>query len=43
MSKVAKVYDISRTTLTSWVKHLKTGALDKLKAPAERKKKSRLK
>ena len=42
ISKVAEVYDISRTTLTSWIKHLRNGALDKLKAPSERKKKSRL-
>ncbi len=35
-----KIYDISRTTLTSWIKHLRNEALDKLKAPPERKKKS---
>lgn len=40
ISKVAEVYDISRTTLTSWIKHLRNGALDKLKAPPERKKKT---
>ncbi len=40
ISKVAEVYDISRTTLTSWIKHIRNGALDKLKAPPERKKKS---
>lgn len=42
ISKVAEVYDISRTTLTSWIKHLRNEDLDKLKAPPERKKKSLL-
>jgi transposase len=36
---VAKVYDISRTTLTAWIKHLKNGKLEKLEAPVERKRK----
>ena len=40
ISKVAEVYGISRTTLTSWIKHLKNGSLSKLKAPPERKRKS---
>lgn len=39
---VSKVYDISRTTLTAWIKHLKTGKLEKLEAPAERKRKNKL-
>jgi len=42
ISKVAEVYDISRTTLTNWIKHLRDGAVEKLKAPVERKRKSRL-
>jgi len=42
ISKVAEVYDISRTTLTSWIKHLRNQALERLKAPPERKRKSRL-
>jgi transposase len=40
ISKVSEVYDISRTTLTSWIKHLRNGELEKLKAPASRKRKS---
>lgn len=36
----AKVYDISRTTLTAWIKHLKMGNPDKLLAPPERRRKS---
>jgi transposase len=40
ISAVAKIYDISRTTLTEWIKHLKSGNFDKLKAPPERKRKS---
>ncbi len=42
ISKVAEVYDISRTTLTSWIKHLRNGAIEKLKAPPRRKKHTRL-
>jgi len=42
ISQVAKVYDITRTTLTSWIKHIKNDAIEKLNAPAERKKKNKL-
>lgn len=42
ISQVAKVYDITRTTLTSWVKHIKNNSMEKLNAPTERKKKSKL-
>ena len=37
---VAKVYDISRTTLTEWIKHVKAEQISKLNAPKERKRKS---
>jgi len=40
ITKVAEVYDISRTTLTSWIKHLRSGKLEKLQAPPERRKKT---
>lgn len=40
ITTVAKVYDISRTTLTEWVKHVKAEQLIKLQAPIERKRKS---
>ena len=42
ISKVSEVYDISRVTLTSWTKHLRSGKVDKLLAPPERRKKSKL-
>jgi transposase len=42
ITEVAKIYDISRTTLTSWIKHIKDSRLDKLEAPKERRKKTRL-
>ena len=42
ITQVAKVYDITRTTLTSWIKHIKSNRIDRLNAPAERKKKSKL-
>lgn len=42
ISQVAKVYDITRTTLTSWIKHVKNDTIEKLNAPAERKKKNKL-
>ncbi len=37
---VAKIYDISRTTLTEWIKHIGEENLSKLKAPEERKRNS---
>ncbi len=40
ISKAAEFYEISRTTLTSWVKHLRNKALEKLKAPSERRRKT---
>ena len=42
ISKVAKIYDISRTTLTSWIHHLKSQSIEKLKAPESRKRKTKL-
>jgi len=42
IAEVAKVYDISRGTLTQWIKHIKDSKLDKLKAPPERRKKTKL-
>lgn len=42
ITEVAKIYGISRTTLTSWIKYVKELRLDKLEAPKERKRKSRL-
>ena len=42
ISNVAKIYDISRTTLTAWVKHIKSDKMDRLNAPVERKKKNKL-
>lgn len=42
ITEVAKIYDISRTTLTSWIKHIKNSDLDKLSAPKERRKRPRL-
>jgi len=42
ITEVAKIYNISRTTLTEWIKYVKKGAIDKLQAPPERKKKSKL-
>jgi hypothetical protein len=33
IKKTAEFYEISRTTLTSWIKHLRNQALEKLKAP----------
>jgi transposase len=40
IKKVAEVYDISRTSLTSWIKHLRNGNIERLQAPPERRKKS---
>lgn len=42
ITEVAKVYDISRTTLTSWIRHIKNSNLDKLQAPKERCKRPKL-
>ena len=42
ITDVAKVYNISRTTLTEWIKYVKKGAIDKLQAPPSRKKRSKL-
>jgi transposase len=42
IAEVSKVYDISRGTLTQWIKHIKDSKLDKLKAPPERRKKTKL-
>jgi transposase len=42
IKKTAEFYEISRTTLTSWIKHLRNKALEKLKAPSERRRKTRL-
>lgn len=42
ITDVAKIYDISRTTLTEWIRRLGQENIDKLKAPEERKRKSRL-
>jgi transposase len=42
IKEVAKIYDISRTTLTSWVSYVKDLQFDKLEAPKERRKKTRL-
>lgn len=40
IKQVAKIYDISRTSLTEWINRLKNGTLDQLCAPAQRKRKS---
>lgn len=42
ITEVAKVYGISRTTLTSWIRHIKNSNLDKLQAPKERCKRPKL-
>lgn len=42
ITEVSKVYDISRTTLTLWVKQLKTNGIGGLKAPESRKRKAKL-
>ena len=41
--EVAKVYDVSRNTITEWIKHIKNLNLEKLKAPKERRKPQKLK
>lgn len=40
ITDVAKIYDISRTTLTEWIRRLGQENIDKLKAPEERKRRS---
>lgn len=40
ISAVARVWCISRTALTEWIKHLKFGRTEKLFAPPERRRKS---
>lgn len=42
ISKVAEIYDITRKTLTSWIKCVKNDNLSGLSAPAERKRKNKL-
>lgn len=39
---VSKVYNISRTTLTEWIKHVKNDAFERLQAPPERKRKNKI-
>jgi transposase len=42
ITEVAKIYDITRKTLTSWIKHVKNDSMEKLSAPPERKRKNKL-
>lgn len=42
ITEVAKIYKISRTTLTDWIKFVKDKSIDKLYAPLDRKKKAKL-
>ncbi len=42
ITEVAKVYGITRTTLTSWVKLIKQDKIERLNAPPERKRNSKL-
>ncbi len=42
ITQVAKVCDITRTTLTSWIKLIKNDKIERLNAPPERKRKSKL-
>ena len=42
ITEVAKIYDISRTTLTEWIKHVKNSTIERLKAPPERRRKQKL-
>jgi transposase len=42
ITEVAKIYDVSRTTLTEWIKHVKYSTIERLQAPPERKRKSKL-
>ena len=43
ITEVAKVYDISRVTLTAWIKHIKAKEIERLSAPEERRKPNKLK
>jgi transposase len=36
IGEVAKIYGVSRNTITEWIKHIKNLNLEKLKAPKER-------
>jgi transposase len=42
IAEVAKVYDISRTTLISWIKHISESGVEQLKAPPGRHRKTKL-
>ena len=42
ITKVAKIYDISRTSLTEWIKHLKSQSMVKLRAPESRKRRTKI-
>lgn len=42
ITQVAKVYGVTRTTLTSWIKLIKSDKMERLNAPPERKRKSKL-
>lgn len=42
ITQVAKVYGVTRTTLTSWIKLIKSDKIERLNAPPERKRKSKL-
>ncbi len=42
ISQVAQIYDITRKTLTSWIKCVRNDNLDGLRAPTARKRKNKL-
>lgn len=42
ITEVAKVYGITRTTLTTWIKLIKNDKIERLNAPPERKRKNKL-
>jgi transposase len=42
ITQVAKVYGITRTTLTTWIKLIKNDKIERLNAPPERKRKNKL-
>jgi len=42
ITKVAEVYDISRTTLTEWIKHIKANEVERLRAPESRRRRTKL-
>lgn len=42
ITDVSKIYNITRKTLTSWVKHIKNDTMEKLNSPPERRRKSKL-